>query len=79
MMGFTVELNKEKCSGCEACVEVCTAQVLAMHNGKSVTVNTKDCIGCLSCVEVCEPEVIKVEETGVEMSATCAALLRDIL
>ena len=78
-MGYKVELDKDKCSGCEACLETCTAAVFEMHNGKSVPVNAKDCLGCLSCVEICEREAIKVEETGVEMSDTCAALLRDIL
>lgn len=33
---------------------------------------------CQRCVEICEQEVIRVEEIGVEMSDTCAALLRDI-
>jgi len=37
------------------------------------------CLGCLSCVEICEQEAITVEETGIEISDTCKALLRDIL
>jgi NAD-dependent dihydropyrimidine dehydrogenase PreA subunit len=78
-MGFKVELNPEKCNGCEECLEACTSGVFAMRNGKSVPVNAKDCVGCLSCVELCEQEAISVEETGIEMSNTCAALLRDIL
>ena len=78
-MGFKVDLNKEKCNGCEECIEACTSGVFEMRNGKSVPVNVKDCVGCLSCVELCEQEAISVEETGIEMSNTCAALLRDIL
>jgi NAD-dependent dihydropyrimidine dehydrogenase PreA subunit len=78
-MSFKVELDKEKCSGCEECLEACSADVFKMRNGKSVPVNKKDCVGCLSCVEICEQEAIKVEETGVAMSDTCTALLRDIL
>ena len=78
-MGYKVVLDKNKCSGCEACLEACTAAVFEIHNGKSVPVNAKDCLGCLSCVEICEQEAIRVAETGIEMSDTCAALLRDIL
>jgi len=78
-MGFIVELNPEKCNSCEECLEACTSGVFAMRNGKSVPVNAKDCVGCLSCVELCEPGAITVEETGIEMSNTCAALLRNIL
>jgi len=78
-MGYKVELDQKKCNGCEECIEACTADVFEMRNGKSVPVNKRDCVGCLSCVEICEQEAIKVEETGVEMSETCGALLRDIL
>ncbi len=78
-MSFEVELDPGKCNGCEECIEVCTADVFAMRNGKSAAVNAKDCVGCLSCVQICDPEAITVEETGVELSNTCAALLRDIL
>lgn len=78
-MGFTVELDKDKCNGCEECLETCTTGVFEMRNGKSVPVNLKECIGCESCVEICEQKAIKVEETGIEMSDTCQSLLRDIL
>jgi NAD-dependent dihydropyrimidine dehydrogenase PreA subunit len=78
-MSFEVELDPAKCNGCEECIEICTADVFELRNGKSVAVNPKDCIGCLSCVEICEQEAIAVEETGVKLSGTCAALLREIL
>ena len=78
-MSFEVELNPAKCNGCEECLEACTAEVFEMRNGKSVPVNAKDCVGCLCCVEICEQAAIAVEETGIQMSETCAALLRDIL
>ena len=78
-MGFEVELDYGKCNGCEECIEVCTADVFEIRNGKSAAVNAKECVGCLSCIEICEQEAIAVEETGVKLSNTCAVLLRDIL
>jgi len=78
-MSFKVELDPGKCNGCEECIEVCTADVFEMRNGKSAAVKAKECVGCLSCIEICEQEAIAVEETGVKLSNTCAALLRDIL
>ena len=78
-MSFEVKLDPGKCTGCEECIEVCTADVFAMRNGMSAAVNPKDCVGCLSCIEICEQEAIAVEETGVKLSNTCATLLRDIL
>ena len=78
-MSFNVDLDPAKCNGCEECLEVCTAEVFEMRNGKSLPINAKDCVGCLSCVEICEQAAIAVEEAGIQMSNTCAALLRDIL
>ncbi len=78
-MGFSVCLDKDACNGCEECLEACTTGVFEMRNGKSHPVQVDDCIGCESCVEICEQNAITVEETGVEMSDTCKALLGDIL
>jgi len=78
-MGFSVCLDKDACNGCEDCLEACTTGVFEMRNGKSVPVNADECIGCESCVEICEQNAITVEETGIEMSETFKALLRDIL
>jgi NAD-dependent dihydropyrimidine dehydrogenase PreA subunit len=78
-MGFRVSLTKDACNGCEECLEACTTGVFEMRNGKSVPAQVDECIGCESCVEICEQNAITVEETGVEMSDTCKALLGDIL
>jgi NAD-dependent dihydropyrimidine dehydrogenase PreA subunit len=78
-MGFNVTLDREKCNGCEECLELCSFGVFEMQNGRAVPVNAKECIGCESCVEVCEQNAISIEETGVQMSDQCLALLRDIL
>ena len=78
-MGFKVTLEREKCTGCEECLELCSSGVLEMQNGKAAPVNAKECIGCESCVEVCEQNAISIEETGVQISDQCQALLRDIL
>ena len=78
-MGFKVTLHREKCTGCEECLEVCSPGVFDMRKGRAVPVNAKECIGCESCIEVCEQRAISIEETGVQMSDQCQALLRDIL
>ena len=61
-MAFRVTVDKEKCKGCEECVEVCTAKVFEMQGGKSVPVIDEKCLGCESCVEVCETSAITVKE-----------------
>jgi NAD-dependent dihydropyrimidine dehydrogenase PreA subunit len=59
---YTVEVDNEKCIGCEECVNICPVDVYEMQNEKSVPVNAEDCIGCESCVEVCAQGAITVTE-----------------
>ncbi|EIM64218.1 MULTISPECIES: 4Fe-4S binding protein [Desulfobacter] len=61
-MAFTPIVDKEKCVGCEECVDVCPAEVFEMVDGKSDPVNAEECMGCESCVEVCEADAIIIEE-----------------
>jgi len=78
-MAFEVMVDAEKCKGCEECIEICTAEVLEMQEGKSVPVNVIDCLGCGSCVEVCKEKAITVKELEVEISETTRLLLKDLL
>jgi len=57
-----VEVDEEKCTGCEECVSVCPVDVFEMKDEKSVPVNAEECIGCESCIEVCEQDAITVTE-----------------
>jgi NAD-dependent dihydropyrimidine dehydrogenase PreA subunit len=59
---YKVAVDKEKCVGCEECVNVCPVDVYEMQDEKSVPVNEEECIGCESCVDVCEQEAITVTE-----------------
>ena len=59
---YEVEVDAEKCIGCEECVNICPVDVYEMKDGKSIPVNAEECIGCESCVEVCEQEAITVTE-----------------
>ncbi len=78
-MAFQVSVDREKCKGCEECIEVCTVRVFEIQEGKAVPVNIEDCIGCGSCVEVCKEKAITVKELEVEMSEIARLLLKDIL
>jgi len=43
---YKVEVDVEKCVGCEECVDVCPSDVFEMKDEKSVPVNAEECIGC---------------------------------
>lgn len=61
-MGYEVVVDKDKCEGCEECVEVCPVDVYEIVDGKADPVNAEECLGCESCVEVCDQEAITVTE-----------------
>ena len=78
-MPYKTTVDKKKCSGCEECLEACTAEVFEMRDGKAIVVREEDCVGCESCMEVCKECAITVEDTEVELSDTAASLLNNIL
>ena len=61
-MAWKVIVDKNKCTGCGECVDVCPVSVYEMIDGKSDPVNEDECIGCESCVEACPVEAITVKE-----------------
>ena len=61
-MAFSVEVDADKCTGDEECVNVCPVGVFEMQGDKSVPVNEDECLGCESCIEVCEAGAITVTE-----------------
>ncbi|WYD82332.1 MAG: 4Fe-4S dicluster-binding protein [Candidatus Electrothrix gigas] len=60
---YEIEVDKDKCTGCEECVGACPAGVFEIVDGKSSPVNDDECLGCETCVEVCEAQAITVTES----------------
>ena len=79
MASFEVTVDRDRCKGCEECLEICTAGVFEMRDGRCLPLNAGECVGCHSCVDGCQEEAINVTEIQPRMSETCLALLRDIL
>ena len=66
-----IEINIERCKGCEVCVTACPFEVISMAkevNGKgyhfAMKVNN-DCTGCMNCALVCPDGVITVYRAKV--------------
>ena len=52
-------IDKDTCSGCEACVGSCPVEAIAMADGVAV-VNEDECIDCGACVGECPVEAISM-------------------
>ncbi len=53
-------VDKEKCNGCESCVEECPSEAIKMVDDKAV-VDVDACIDCGVCVDACPAEAISME------------------
>lgn len=54
------EVDKEKCTGCETCVEECPSDAISMADEKAV-VDAEKCIDCGVCVDACPVEAITMQ------------------
>ncbi len=59
---WKIDIDKEKCNGCNECVEGCPGEVYELIDGKAVPVNIDECHGCHTCEDLCETDAITVEE-----------------
>ncbi|MBU1120295.1 MAG: 4Fe-4S binding protein [archaeon] len=58
-----ITVDKEKCTGCGTCVQVCPVSIFELNSGKSKTKKDKikDCLECKACEVSCPASAIKVE------------------
>ncbi len=54
-----VEVDKEKCTGCESCVPECPSEAIKMVDDKAVV--NEECIDCGVCVDACPEEAISMD------------------
>jgi len=54
------KIDKEKCTGCETCVEECPVEAIKMVDGIA-KVDSELCTDCGTCVDACPVEAISME------------------
>ena len=54
------KVDKEKCTGCESCVEECPSEAIKMLEEKA-DVDVDACVDCGVCVDTCPAEAITME------------------
>ncbi|MCX5795267.1 MAG: DUF362 domain-containing protein [Elusimicrobia bacterium] len=50
---------EKSCTGCGACVNVCSAQAISLNEGRSV-IDAALCVGCASCLAACPEGALQV-------------------
>lgn len=57
----SLTLDREKCTGCGRCHEVCPRGVFELHERKAQIINRDKCIECGACQRNCAFEAISVK------------------
>lgn len=55
-----VQIDEEKCNGCNACVKACHEGAIALVNGKAKLMRDDYCDGLGDCLPVCPQDAIKI-------------------
>ncbi len=59
-----IEITKEKCTVCYACVRACPVNAIQVKQNQDYPeVNADWCIGCGGCLNVCSPKAIKYRDS----------------
>jgi NAD-dependent dihydropyrimidine dehydrogenase PreA subunit len=74
----TLQLDKEKCTGCGMCLLVCPHAVLGIDNGHAQIENRDACMECGACARNCPTEAVTVQAgVGCAAAVINTALGRD--
>lgn len=57
---MAAKVDKEKCTGCGACVEVCPVNAIKIEKDKAVI--NDECVECGVCVNECPNEAITISK-----------------
>lgn len=57
---------KEKCTGCQRCMEICPAQAISGPRSEPHNLDTSKCIKCRACYEICRFDAIAGDAIVIE-------------
>lgn len=64
-MNHSIALDKDRCTGCTACVKVCPTEAIRVNRSKAVIYNAR-CIDCGRCVQACPHHAYSVVSDSLE-------------
>ncbi|MDI9527957.1 MAG: 4Fe-4S binding protein [Pseudomonadota bacterium] len=57
---MTAKIDKELCTGCSACIDICPMDAISLLDGIA-QINEEECAGCGVCVDECPTGAIRIE------------------
>ncbi len=57
---MAAKVSKQKCIGCEQCIEVCPTIAISMQKEKAI-VDPAECIHCETCIDECSEDAISMK------------------
>jgi ferredoxin len=57
---MVVQLNKEKCTGCGTCADVCPNEAIKIN--ETAEIDEENCVECGACVDECPSEALSLPE-----------------
>jgi Fe-S-cluster-containing hydrogenase component 2 len=54
-------VNRELCTGCGQCVNICPMEAILLDDEKIAVVDSNSCIDSGNCVDICPVEAISIE------------------
>ena len=55
-----ISIDYKKCTGCEACIEICPVNIIYRDDDK-VKIDNSRCIKCRTCVVTCPYKAINIK------------------
>ena len=77
MAAPTILLRRERCAGCEACVETCPQGAAAMRDGIPI-IDTTRCQSCGACVQACPHHARELIGHSQSLDSLLEILRRDV-
>jgi NAD-dependent dihydropyrimidine dehydrogenase PreA subunit len=72
----TLQLNRNKCTGCGMCLDVCPHEVFALEADKAVIADRDACMECGACQQNCPAGAISVRAAVGCAAGVIAGIVR---
>ncbi len=53
-------INRDSCTGCRRCVDICPTQALAQISEKATLLHPERCTYCVACQDICPENAISL-------------------